>query len=133
MVVVEGFGVEELEAWAPSPPDYAHWRTRLLAKKPYIADSEEGILGFIELEADGHIDCFYVHRDHQRKGVGQRFYSHLLEQTEIRGIGDLYVEASKIARHFFERAGFEFVRTNHIERGSETLINYSMRRVRTQR
>lgn len=122
-----GYSADQLEAWAPSPPDYAHWRARLAEKKPYVAKRNGVILGFIELEADGHIDCFYVHRAHQRQGVGRRLYAHLLEQADVRGIGALYVEASDVARPFFEREGFVFERTNRIERGGQILTNHSMR------
>ncbi|HIF94684.1 MAG TPA: GNAT family N-acetyltransferase [Myxococcales bacterium] len=116
----------QLEAWAPTPPDYPAWRTRLTIKMPYLACSDGKIIGFIELEADGHIDCFYTHADHQRQGVGAALYAHLLAQAGVREIVDLYVEASEIARPFFEKSGFALGKRNRIERGGEILTNYSM-------
>jgi putative acetyltransferase len=125
-IVSPTLSAAQLEAWAPTPPDYQAWRLRLAEKKPYLVCLEERILGFIELEADGHIDCFYTHTDHQRQGVGAVLYAHLLSQAEARGIVDLHVEASEIARPFFEKKGFVLGKQNRIERGGEILTNYSM-------
>ena len=116
----------QLEAWAPTPPDYSTWRKRLAAKKPYLACREGKIIGFIELEDDGHIDCFYTHQDYQRQGVGRALYDHLIEQADARGIVDLHVEASLFARPFFEREGFRLEKENRIERAGEILTNFSM-------
>ena len=116
----------QLEAWAPTPPDYVTWRTRLNEKKPYLACREEKIIGFIELEADGHIDCFYTHKDFQRQGVGRALYDHLVAKADERGIGRFYVEASHFARPFFEREGYRLEGQNRIERSGQILINFSM-------
>lgn len=116
----------ELEAWSPTPVDHAHWRARLATKKPFVAEMEGAIVGFIELEPDGHIDCFYTHRDFQRRGVGRRLYDHLLAAARARGIVRLHVEASEIARPFFEGVGFVLERPQCVERGGESLTNYIM-------
>jgi putative acetyltransferase len=54
------YSEEELEAWSPTPPDYDHWKERLARKQPFLAVKDKIIVGFIELESDGHIDCLYV-------------------------------------------------------------------------
>ena len=38
------------------------------------ADDDGVIAGFRELEFNGHIDCFYCHRNYQRCGVGSQIY-----------------------------------------------------------
>jgi putative acetyltransferase len=120
------FSAAQREAWAPTPPDYSVWRVRLAEKKPYLACLEGTIIGFIELEDDGHIDCFYTHKDFQRQGVGRALYDHLVAQADARGIADLYVEASPIALPFFEREGFRLGKENRIERSGQILTNFSM-------
>ena len=122
----EGFSAGQLEAWAPTPPDYSHWRERLAVKKPYVAERNGMIIGFIELEDDGHIDCFYIHKDFQRQGVGSALYIHLLKEADARGIRDFHVEASTIARPFFERQGFRLEKTNRLERRGQIITNFSM-------
>ena len=59
----------QVHAWAPLPVDYAAWRERLARKRPLLAMDGDAVVGFAELEDGGHIDCFYVHKDHQRRGV----------------------------------------------------------------
>ncbi len=122
----DGYTSDELEAWAPTPPDYSHWRSRLEVKQPYVACRDGMIVGFIELEDDGHIDCFYTHGDFQRQGVGRALYAHMLREARRRGIRDFHVEASAIARPFFEKTGWRFVRENRIERRGQILTNFSM-------
>jgi putative acetyltransferase len=121
------YSAAELEAWAPTPPDYSRWRARLADNmERYLACREERIIGFIELEDDGHIDCFYTHKDYQRQGVGRALYAHLVAQADLRGISDFHVEASPIARPFFEREGYRLLKENRIERFGQVLKNYSM-------
>ena len=123
----EDYSAEELEAWAPTPPDYSAWRARLAKRTPYVALEDGVIVGFIELEDDGYIDCFYTHGHSQRKGIGRRLYDHLLDRADARGIRDFYVDASPIAKGFFEARGFSVEKVNRIERGGQTLTNYTMR------
>ncbi len=125
-IVSPDLSAAQKEAWAPSPPDYPRWRARLPEKKPYLACRDGKIIGFIELEDDGHIDCFYTHKDFQRQGVGAALYAHLVARADVRGIADFYVEASPIARPFFERVGFGLVKENRIELFGQILTNFSM-------
>ena len=78
------YSKEELEAWAPTPPNYTHWETRLLAKAPFVAVKGDSIIGFIELENDGHIDCLYVHPNHQSSGIGSQLLQHILIVAQKR-------------------------------------------------
>ncbi len=114
------------EAWAPSPVDYAHWRARLSTKKPFVAIIDNQVVGFIELEADGHIDCTYTHPDFQGRGVASALYDYLLAESKAAGIRRLYVEASLIAKPFFEHRGFVLVKQNEVRRNGVSLINFSM-------
>jgi putative acetyltransferase len=61
------YSTEQLEAWAPTPPDYSMWAKRVERTQPFVATIGDIIVGFIELEADGHIDCLYVHRDYRER------------------------------------------------------------------
>lgn len=101
-------------------------------EKPYLACRSGKIVGFIELEDDGHIDRFYTHKDFQRQGVGHALYDHLVVQADVRGIHGFYVEASPFARPFFEREGFQLKKENRIERAGQILTNFSMSLERTR-
>ncbi len=112
--------------WAPTPPDYEFWARRLEHKRPWLAFIDGRVAGFIELDADGHIDCTYVHPDFQRRGVATALYRHLEAEALKRGIKRLYVEASCVAESFFIQQGFQRIAENCVERGGVRLVNYTM-------
>lgn len=120
------YTAEQKEAWAPTPVDYERWSERLDTKKPFIAIIGSRVAGFIELDADGHIDCTYTHPDYQGTGVASSLYEHLLAEARRRNIKRLYVEASLIAKPFFENRGFSVVKKNEVQRNGVSLINFSM-------
>ena len=117
---------EEKEAWAPTPPDYSSWEQRLDLKQPFVGSINRVIVGFIELESDGHIDCFYVHKDYQQKGIGGQLLQHAIEQGVKRKQVSFYIEASFAAKPLFEKFGFVVKRSNIIKIRGQNLKNYTM-------
>ena len=61
--------------WAPKPIDYKKWGDRLARTKPFIMLINNQVAGFIELEADGHIDCTYVSPQFQGRGVATLYFN----------------------------------------------------------
>ncbi|MBX9256723.1 GNAT family N-acetyltransferase [Desmonostoc muscorum CCALA 125] len=117
---------EQVDAWAPKNMDYEVWHKRLQTKLPYIAEDNGEIVGFGELEADGHIDCFYCHSKYQRKGIGSKLLNHLENTAKLQGINRLYTEASITAKPFFQNQGFSVVREQQVERRGVWFQNYVM-------
>lgn len=117
---------EQQEAWAPTPPDYGSWEKRLSLKKPFVAMVEGRIVGFIELEKDGHIDCAYTHPAFQKQGVMTLLYEHVLTLANHAKMPRLYVEASLLIKPFFQKHGFITLHSNTIIRNGCTLINETM-------
>lgn len=120
------YTAKQKEAWAPTPPDYEHWLQRLSKKRPFMAIMNRRVVGFIELDADGHIDCTYTHPDFQEQGVASALYEHLEKEARARKIERVYVEASFIAKPFFEHRGFSVIKQNKVERKGVTLVNFTM-------
>jgi putative acetyltransferase len=116
----------QLEAWAPTPPNHEYWKTRLAIKKPFIAIVDGLIVGFIELENGGHIDCLYVDKDHQQLGIASRLLKHVKSEAKHRSIDSLYVEASEIALPFFKKHSFTINCQNQVSLRGQSLTNYSM-------
>lgn len=127
-VACRDYTTEELAVWAPSPIDYDHWLERLNRKQPIVAvDSDKAtVLGFAELDPDGHIDCFYVHPDHQRKGVGRALMRAIDKKAGRAELHRLFAEVSITAKPFFLQMGFTVVRPNLAARGGMLLKNYIM-------
>jgi len=116
----------QIETWAGTAPEPEKWRTRMKTKQTFIASRAGELVGFVELETDGHVDALYVHHDHQGEGIA----SHLLKQIEKEamrsGIIRLYTEASITARHFFERRGFVIVKPQEVDYHGVKFKNYRM-------
>ena len=112
--------------WAPTPPDYEYWSRRLEHKRPWLAFIDGRVAGFIELDADGYIDCTYVHPDFQHRGVATALYRRLESEALAQGIERLYVDASLVARPFFVHCGFKVIKENRVIRKGVSLANFTM-------
>lgn len=122
------YSEEQKNAWAPLPRDYESWAGRLMFKRPYLAMQGERLIGFIELDPDGYIDCMYTHPEFQRQGVGSALYEHLEGVARDKGLKHLRVEASLVAKPFFENKGFTVVSENQVERRGQLITNFKMER-----
>jgi putative acetyltransferase len=98
---------EQLEVWAPlSSIEPASWLKKFSKTKPIIALVKDKIVGFAELEANGHIDCFYVHHEWIGKKVGSILMQEILKIAKTHKITHLFSEVSITAKPFFEKFGF---------------------------
>jgi putative acetyltransferase len=68
------YSEEQLEAWAPHFPDPGEWHARMAARRTLVAVEDDEVIGFTELEEDGHLDMLYVSKDSVGRGVGRRLY-----------------------------------------------------------
>ncbi len=116
----------QLQAWAPSPVDYDFWHHRLAIKCPYVAILNDTIVGFMELDEDGYIDCAYTHKDYQRQGVARSLFHCVEQAARLRSLKQLSVDASLMAQPFFEKQGFKVCDQNLVERAGEHIINIAM-------
>ncbi|EAT12503.1 GNAT family N-acetyltransferase [Bermanella marisrubri] len=105
----EAYSDQQKHAWAPKPIDYKFWQQRLNIKRPYLAFIDHQLSGFIELESDGHIDCLYTHPRFQGQGVASLLFDHIFSIAKASNMARLYVEASMLAKPFFEKRGFQLI------------------------
>jgi putative acetyltransferase len=123
---IRDYSSSQVQAWAPDNLDFRNWVEVCLSRYVYVADDDGLIIGFGELELDGHIDCFYCHKDYQRRGVGRKIYQAIEEKALSLGLIRLFTEASITARPFFQNMGFVVVTEQQVSRRGETFINYAM-------
>ncbi|MBE9005621.1 GNAT family N-acetyltransferase [Fortiea sp. LEGE XX443] len=125
-VNIRDYSNNQVEAWAPDNIHFRNWAKICSERFTYVADDQGVIAGFGELELNGHIDCFYCHKNYQRMGVGSQIYSAIEAKADELGINRFYVEASITAKPFFLHKGFSVIREQQVERRGETFINYAM-------
>lgn len=126
-VASRDYTAEQIAAWAPDEIDPASWADRFVGRFVVVAEVPGRPVGFAELEADGHIDRFYVSADDQRRGVGRRLLGAVVAEAVGRGLGRLTVEASQTARPFFEAGGFRVVARQVVRCRGVDLENFRMR------
>lgn len=120
------YSTAQRHAWAPYPIDYAKWQRRLTRKRPWLALAEGQVVGFAELDDDGHIDCMYTAPNYQRYGIASALYAVLEQHAIALALPRLYVEASYLAQPFFFKQGFRQRQQNVVERNGEQLVNFTM-------
>lgn len=118
---------EQLAAWSPHLAEPDAWiAKRYPTHITFVADAAGTIAGFGELQTDGHVDCFYCHRDYQRQGVGRAIYTAIEQHARELAIARLYVEASITARPFFAAQGFTLVKEQTVVVRGIGLTNFVM-------
>jgi putative acetyltransferase len=123
---IRDYSAAQVAAWSPQDIYFRDWEEVCSSRFTYIADDEGTIAGFGELESNGHIDCFYCHKNYQRCGVGSKIYQAIETKALELGVSQLVVEASITAKPFFQRMGFEIVKAQEVACRGEKLINYVM-------
>lgn len=122
---------EQLEAWAPSRVDLSQWKQRLSQRNPFVMVDKGEIVGFAELESNGHIDCFYCSNGKHRSGIGTALLDEIENEASNMNIGRLYLEASITAKGFFERKGFREEKKQSVEIRGVELTNFVMSKMIT--
>lgn len=120
------YTLEQVRAWAPDDIFFRDWLAACSSKLTLVAENNEQILGFAQLETNGHIDCFYCHHNFQRQGVGKALYNALELQARRWELPKLHAEVSITAKPFFLGLGFITDRPQMVEVRGIRLKNYVM-------
>lgn len=93
------YSLEQINAWAPKTSlELAGWIPKWRKCPPQIAVIGTKIVGFVELESNGHIDCFYCHHEHQGCGVGSALMEVVENKARESHITKLFSEVSITAK-----------------------------------
>ncbi|MUI16046.1 GNAT family N-acetyltransferase [Massilia dura] len=122
---------------AYSPAQVAAWAGGISAEKiaaccgdgRHVAVAvapDDTLLGWGDLEQDGHVDFLYCAPEAEGRRVGSALYDTLETHARAAGMARLYVEASELARHLFERRGFLLLRRNELIVNGVAIHNFSM-------
>lgn len=131
-VNIGDYSSDQVEAWAGPAPGLEMWSERIApdddARRMFIAVMDGVVVGFAELEADGHVDTLYVHHEYQGLGIASRLLDRVEAEAQRLGIDRLYTEASITAEPFFRRRGFSVVAPQQVEVRGHFFKNYRMER-----
>jgi len=104
------YSSEQINAWAPRVYNDAFWKRRFDDYMVMVAEDNGQIAGFCELQYPGHIDCFYVHCNYQRQGIGKSLMTAIEEEAWRNDYRRLFSDVSVTAYDFFQQMGFRKVR-----------------------
>ena len=124
LVNIQDYSEKQVNAWSPDELNFRNWLNICSSRFTYVAIADEQIIGFGELEADGHIDCFYVHHNYQRQGVGSKIYQAIEIKARKVKLTRLYTEASITAKPFFVNQGFSLIKQQQVFCRGVAFINF---------
>lgn len=117
---------EQVRAWAPGVPDADEWHSRMIGRRTLVAEEGGRVVGFAELEEDGHLDMLYVRKDAVGRGVGKRLCRAAEREALGLGLERIFTEASITARPVFEGQGFRVLHRNDLVVRGVEMTNFSM-------
>lgn len=129
LINIQDYDQKQVNAWSPDELNFRDWLNICSSRFTYVAIANEQIIGFGELEADGHIDCFYVHHHYQRQGVGNNIYQAIEIKARELKLTRLYTEASITAKPFFLNQGFVVVKQQQVFCRGVAFLNFSMEKL----
>ena len=132
-VNVGDYSVAQVEAWAGPEPATEMWERRITedssTRRMFVATMGDVVVGFAEMEDNGHVDTLYVHHEYQGCGIASRLLARIEAEARRLGLRRLYTEASITAEPFFRARGFSMVRPQIVEVRGYSFRNFVMDKV----
>jgi putative acetyltransferase len=120
------YNEEQVKIWAQSADKKEQFFAGMKEQYFIVAEMGKSICGFASLTPVGYLDLMYVHKDCQRRGIGNLLVKKLERYAAEQKIHHIYSDASITAKPFFEKMGFVVVKKNSKMLGGTAFINYAM-------
>lgn len=113
---------KQLDAWATGEVDLEKWNLSFLEHYSVVAEDQDRIVGFGDIDKTGYLDRLYVHKDCQNMGVATA----LCNALEKFAPNKIVTHASITAKPFFEKRGYIVIKAQQVERRGVILENFVM-------
>jgi putative acetyltransferase len=123
------YDAEQVRAWAPEVPDVSKWEARMRLNETFVAEREETLVGFIELERNGHLQMLYRSPGSAGNGVAEALYRVAEARARELGVARMYTEASLLAEGFFAKRCYRVAERETVERNGVLLARARMFKV----
>lgn len=94
-------------AWSQRAEHAPPWEERLVQLETRLEEDASGVLGFLSFTLEGHVDLLFTAPRAARQGVATRLWMQVESELRAAGVSQATTHASRVARPFFERQGFE--------------------------
>ena len=128
LVASREYTTEQVHAWAPRDLAPELWKNRIRGINPFVAELNEQVVGYADVQPNGYIDHFFVSGMHPRQGIGSLLMKRILEEAKSLELRELTSDVSMTAQPFFKKYGFEVVEQRYPERRGIVIPNALMRR-----
>lgn len=116
----------QIAAWAPDEVDREGWAERRASRPTWVVESGGKVVGFSDLEPDGHIDMLFTHSDFQGRGVARLLLTKVESEARLAKLSRLYTEASHAARPVFAHYGFQVLKEQTVAPDGQPMTNFLM-------
>src|ERR1700722_19559137 len=103
-VASRDYNEAQIDAW--TQVDKGGWSLARGSKPTWVAEIGSAVIGFSDLEPDGHLDMMFVHPSYQGIGVATALLATVQVAARSLNLAKIFTEASITARPFFEKRGF---------------------------
>ena len=110
------YSAEQVAAWLSGNGDPKAWAMRMLGRETFVALDGGRVVGWIEMENDGHVDFLYCSPEAAGQGVAGALYDALLARAREMRLPRLFSEASRFAESFFLKRGWKLDAREVVER-----------------
>lgn len=123
---VRDYSPGQIEAWASQAPSADELDRRMADGRSRLVAVMGDVAGFIDVEADGHIDLLYVAAASAGQGVGRLLIETAEALAPLSGATRLYAEASETARPVFDKLGFSVIARRDFEVAGVPIHNWAV-------
>ena len=120
---LKDYSKEQVNVWATGNVDLEKWNDSFSKHYTVIAEIDDTIVGFGDIDKNGYLDMLYVHKDYQKQGVATAICNELEKAVNTPKI---ITHASITAKDFFEKRGDKVLKKQQVEREGIFLINFVM-------
>lgn len=124
----QGYTPEQTRVWAMHPENLEEFRSTLSEGLTICAVVGDSPVAFGQINPPDHIAYLYCHSEHARSGYASAILAKLEEQASSNRVTPLRVEASCVARPFFEHHGYRVVEEELPVRHGVEFLRFKMER-----
>jgi len=129
----QAYSPAQLEAWAGAADDVKGFGEELARGVTLVAETDQGeTVAFGQLAPEDRVSLLYTAPGFARASYASGIYRMLEDRARVAGVTALHTEASRVARPFFEKQGFELIETEHVRRRGVTFERFRMTKVLEQ-
>lgn len=125
-VNIRDYSPEQVKVWSERVKDKPRWLKKITDQYFLLAEQEENLLGMGSIAPEGYLDMMYVSHRHQGKGIARTLVEKLEAFAGRQPISRIWADVSLTARPFFEKMGFQVVRSQKAEMDGLIFDNFIM-------